>query len=80
MYKFKKTTQAQYVSLLFKLLLLSSGLIFLAPMIVGVIHKYFQPMDIQMVIWVSSLSITLGVLGYLVTIFTIFNILYWNDS
>lgn len=78
MYKFKKTTQAQHVSLLFKILIMSSSLIFLVPMVIGASHKHLQLMDIQMVMWTSSLSITLGVLSYLVTIFTLFNLLYWG--
>ncbi len=79
MYKFKKITKVQHVELLFKLLIISLGLVFLVPMLLGISHKYFQLMDVQMIIWTSSLSITLGVLGYLITIFTIFNLLYWGD-
>jgi len=80
MYKFKKTTRTQHIGLLFKILLMSTSMIFLVPMFVGVIHKYFQLMDIQMVMWVSSLSITIGVLSYLVTIFTLFDQIYWGKS
>jgi len=80
MYKYKRSSQAQHVSLLFKLLLISSALVFIVPMFIGVIHKYFQVIDVQMVMWISSLSITLGVLSYLVTIFTLFNLLYWGNN
>ncbi len=78
MYKLKRATKIQTVNMLYKLLLLSTVLLFLVPMILGSIHKNLELMDTYMFIWTNALSITLGCLGYIASFFGIFAELCWR--
>jgi hypothetical protein len=78
MYRFTKIKQIQSIDGLFKILMLCSSMIFLAPVFIGAVNKYFQLIDTQMTLWISFFSILIGILGYVVTIFTLFILLHQN--
>jgi len=79
MFKFKKYNQKIYLQLLFKLLISFATLIFLIPMLLGIVNKYFPLINLPLIIYTSAISIILGVLGFTSTIIILFNILFWSD-
>jgi len=75
MYKLTKIEQVQHIKLLFIILILCSVIIFLVPILIGAVNKYFQLIPPHMATGISYLGIILGLLGYLVAIFTLFTVI-----